>query len=109
MKLPTIRENFVKIVQRVCRCDALVFHKLVKFSVWGPHTPPLHQWGDIWREEVHVRYHPIGSVRHPVGQKHSKSPPTKLNTLHMLQALRCAGNNKFVSVCDMQLHSSHKH
>ena len=40
MKLPTIRENFVKIVQRVCRCDALVFHKLVKFSVWGPHTHP---------------------------------------------------------------------
>jgi len=74
MKLPTIRENFVKIVQRVCRCDALVFHKLVKFSVWGPHTPPLHRWGDIWREEVHVRYHPIGSVRHPVGQNTQNHP-----------------------------------
>jgi len=23
---------------------------LIKFSVWGPHTPPLHPGGEIWRQ-----------------------------------------------------------
>jgi len=32
-KLPTIHENFVKIVQRMRWCDAFIFRKLVK--IWG--------------------------------------------------------------------------
>jgi len=45
MKLHTNSENFIKIVQGIHPWGRLYSNILVKFSVLGIPTQPLHKWG----------------------------------------------------------------
>lgn len=81
IKLTTIPENFIEIAQKIHQHEKFIIQNFVIFSVFWPHTSPVHQWqwNIAWMSRgwfIQVKFHLHWCSMSPL-----KLPsPTELNT-----------------------------
>ena len=100
MKLTTNDKNLVKIAQGIRLCGAFICRNFGKFSVLGPHTPPLHHllWNLAWKSQPTTpNFTPIGATCRPCRVKTSKSPPWVTEIPALCAARNAAGNYRLSS------------